>query len=81
MDALLMKTWDDGEAAMVRQLLESYRIPCRLDSDVPHTVLPITVDGLGEIRILVPASRLQDAEAILAEHRREGLRVVEGGRE
>ena len=81
MDALLMKTWDDGEAAMVRQLLESYDIPCRLASDVPHTVWPISVDGLGEIRILVPASRVEEAGAILAEHRRQGLHVVDGGAE
>ena len=69
---LLLKVWDDGEAAMIRQLLDSYGIPCQVVSDVPHTVLPISVDGLGEVRILVPPSRLEEARAILADHRRQG---------
>jgi hypothetical protein len=76
-----MSTWSDGEAEMVRQLLEGYGIPCQVVSDVPHTVLPISVDGLGEVRILVPADRLEEARRLLAEHRREGLSIVDGGRE
>ena len=77
---LLVRTWSDGEAAMVRQILASYGIPCQVVSDVPHTVLPLTVDGLGEIRILVPARRLRDARELLAEHLREGFEIVDGGK-
>jgi len=76
---LLVRTWNDGEAMMVRQLLETYGIPCQVVSDVPHSVLPLTVDGLGEIRILVPAVRLREARARLAEHRRKGLELIDGG--
>lgn len=76
-----MRTWNDGEAAMVRQILASYGIPCQVVSDVPHTVLPLTVDGLGEIRILVPAERLDESRELLAEHRRQGLELVDGGAE
>jgi len=76
---LVMTTWNDGEAAMVRQILESFGIPTQVVSDVPHTVLPISVDGLGEVRILVPADRLREARELLAEHRREGLEMVDGG--
>jgi len=75
---LLVRTWNDGEAAMVRQILASYGIPCQVVSDVPHTVLPLTVDGLGEIRILVSAERLDEARELLAEHRRQGLEIVDG---
>ena len=78
---LLVRTWNDGEAAMVRQILASYGIPCQVVSDVPHSVLPFTLDGLGEVRILVPAGRLDEARELLAEHRREGLEIVDGGRE
>ena len=78
---LLVRTWNDGEAAMVRQILASYGIPCQVVSDVPHTVLPFTVDGLGEVRILVPAERLDEARELLAEHRRQGLELVDGDRE
>ena len=70
---LLLSTWNDGEAAMIRQLLESYGIPVQTVSDVPHSVYPITVDGLGEVRILVPGNRLAEARALLDEHRRHGL--------
>ena len=69
---LLLTTWDDGEAAMLRQLLEAAGIPCQVVSDVPHSVYPITVDGLGEVRILVPARRLDEARAVIDDHRRQG---------
>jgi len=75
---LLVRTWSDGEALLVRQLLGSYGIPCQVVSDVPHTVLPLSVDGLGEIRILVPASRLTEARTLLADHLRQGLEIVAG---
>jgi hypothetical protein len=65
---------------MVRQLLASYGIPCQVVSDVPHSVLPLTVDGLGEIRILVPASRFEEARSLLADHLRKGLEVLDGGK-
>ena len=80
-DKLLVRTWSDVEAATVRQILNSHGIPCQVVSDVPHTVLPFTVDGLGEIRILVPAQQLQEARELLAEHLRQGLEVVDGGKQ
>ena len=76
---LLVRTWSDGEALLVRQLLGSYGIPCQVVSDVPHAVLPLSVDGLGEIRILVPASRLEAARSLLADHLRNGLEIVHDG--
>ena len=74
---LLMSTWDDGEAAMIRQILESHGIPTQVVSQVPHSVWPITVDGLGEVRILVPAGKLDEAREVLAEHRRHGIEADE----
>lgn len=79
--ALLMKTWSDGEAEVVRHLLETYGIRCQVTSDVTHAVLPLSVDGLGEIRILVASADLEEAEDVLAEHRRQGLELVDGGRD
>jgi hypothetical protein len=78
--ALLMRTWDDGEAVIVRQLLAAHGIPCQVVSDVPHAVLPIRIDGLGEVRILVAMVRLAEARTVLAEHRRVGFRALRGGR-
>jgi hypothetical protein len=75
---LLLTTWSDGEAALVTQLLEQEGIPCQVVSDVSHALFPLTVDGLGEVRILVPASRHDEAAALIAEHRRRGFELVDG---
>jgi hypothetical protein len=77
---VLMRVWDNGEAILIRQLLESYGIPCRTASGIPHTVWPIAIDGLGETRIMVPAELADEAQCLLAEHRRQGLRLIRGGR-
>ena len=78
---LVVRTWSDGEALLVRQLLETYGIPCQVVSDVPHSLLPLSVDGLGEIRILVPATRVDEARSLLAEHLRQGLEILGGGKD
>jgi hypothetical protein len=74
--AVLLQLWDDGEAEVVHRLLETYGIPCQVVSSLSHRLFPLSVDGLGEIRILVPKDRLHEAEAIVAEHRRQGLEVL-----
>jgi hypothetical protein len=42
-------------------------------------VLPISVDGLGEVRILVSANRLDESKRLIAEHLRQGLELLDGG--
>jgi hypothetical protein len=76
----LLRLWDDGEAELVRRLLDSYSIPCRISSQITHSIWPLTVDGLGEIKILVAADQLEDARQILAEHRRQGMEMLPGGK-
>lgn len=78
---LLMKTWSDGEAEVVRHLLATYGIECQVVSDVPHMLFPLSVDGLGEIRILIAPEDREEAENVLAEHRRQGMELVSGGLE
>ena len=74
-----MTTWNDQEAEMVRQILDAEGIPCQVTSDVPHTVLPIMVDGLGEVRILVAENHLERAKALIAEYRRRGIVAADDG--
>jgi hypothetical protein len=74
---LLMRTWSPGEAEMVRQLLLGYGIPCQVVAAVSQRLWPT---GFSEARILVPAGRRAEARGLLAEHRREGLDVLPGGR-
>jgi len=69
----------DSEASVIKSLLESYGIPCHAASEIPHSLYPLTVDGLGEIRVYVPAPLAHEALRILSEHRRvhPHLRLIE----
>ena len=72
-------TWMDSEATVIKSLLESYEIPCHYSSEIPHALYPLTVDGLGEIKIYVPSTLADEARRILSEHRRmyAHLRLIE----
>ena len=69
---VIFQTWNDSEAELVRGLLESYGIPCQLSSQITHAVVPLTVDGLGEIRLSVPSEAAEEARLILEKHRTAG---------
>ena len=73
---IIFRTWDDTEAELIRGLLESYGIPCSVISDITHAVVPLTVDGLGEIRLSVPEEAAEEAEGILSEHQKTGPVLV-----
>ncbi len=45
--------WNDAEAEIVIGLLRAHEIEARANSEIPHTILPLTTDGLGEIHVLV----------------------------
>ncbi|NLE77021.1 MAG: hypothetical protein GX605_09780, partial [Chloroflexi bacterium] len=51
----------------VRAKLESAGIPATLSYSSGSTVFAVTVDGLGEVRVLVPASLAQEAMEFLQE--------------
>lgn len=72
---VIFRTHSDIEASIVRSLLESHGILSILSSDVPHSILPLTVDGLGEVRISVRADAAEDAQRVIESHRTE----VSGG--
>ncbi len=69
--------WNDQEAAIVISVLEAYGIEARANSEVPHSVLPLTADGLGRVEVLVDGKRLQEAKNVLAE-REAAARVGDG---
>jgi hypothetical protein len=58
----------DKEAFVIRGLLESEGIWCSLGSDIPHTVLPINVDGLGTVRIFVSEKDAERAVQLISGH-------------
>ena len=66
---MIARLTNDGEAKVIRSLLETYGIPSTLTYDVPNLVYP---NNVGEIRLSVPAAMQDEALRILAAHRRTG---------
>lgn len=71
---VVFRTHSDIEASIVRGLLDAHGISATLSSDVPHAVFPLTVDGLGEVRIAVSASDADAASHLIADYRQEDRR-------
>jgi hypothetical protein len=59
---------NDSEALVVKSLLESQGIPVITRSPLVQSVHPITVDGVGIVRILVRAEDAGRARDILNEN-------------
>ena len=53
------------EAQVIKTKLESAGIPVLLDYESAGVILGITVDGLGEVRVMVPEAMAQEAEDLL----------------
>ncbi len=53
------------EAQVIKGLLESYNIPCFLKSNAAPSVHPFTVDGMGEVRIMVLESLAPQARELI----------------
>ena len=57
---------NDEEALVIKGLLESQGIHCILRSRVVHAVHPFSMNGLGEVRILVADMDAPDAKSLLS---------------
>ena len=68
---VIFRTHSDIEAQIVRGLLESHGVMSIVSSDVSHSIFPLSVDGLGEVRIAVHASEAEEAQRIIEAHRTE----------
>jgi ribonuclease-3 len=66
---VIFRTHSDIEASIVRGLLETHGIPSMVSSDVPHSLFPLTVDGLGEVRISVNEEDADEARRVIESHR------------
>ena len=62
---VVFRTQSDIEANVVKGLLETHGIPSLLASDVPHTVFPLTVNGLGEVRVSVRRDQAEEAGRLI----------------
>ena len=66
---VIFRTHSDIEASIVRGLLEAHGVPSVASSDVPHSIFPLTVNGLGEVRISVHQENAEEARQIIESHR------------
>jgi len=55
----------DLEAQVIKSLLENYGIPCLLKSHAAHSVHMLTVDGMGEVKVMVWESMAKEAKQLL----------------
>jgi len=55
------------EAHVIKAKLESAGIPALLDYESAGVILGLTVDGLGEVRVMVPEALAQEAEELLSQ--------------
>jgi ribonuclease-3 len=68
---VVFRTSSGIEAGIVRSLLEAHGIMSVVSSDVPQSIFPLSVDGLGNIRLAVHPSDSEEAERIIESHRTE----------
>lgn len=61
----IYSTWNEQKAGMIKELLRDYDIECYLSSHITHSVYPIPVDGLGEIRVMVPIDEEEESREIV----------------
>jgi ribonuclease-3 len=68
---VIFRTHSDVEASIVRALLEANGVPSVVASDVPHSIFPLTVSGLGEVRLSVRDGDAEEARRVIDSHRTE----------
>ncbi len=59
------------EAKIVRSLLDAHGIMSVTSSDLPQSIFPLSVEGLGEVRLAVHADEAEEARRIIDSHRTE----------
>ena len=68
---VIFRTHSDIEAQIVRGLLETHGVMSVISSDVPHSIFPLSVDGLSAVRISVHPDEAGEALRIIEAHRTE----------
>jgi ribonuclease-3 len=66
---VVFRAQSDIEASVVRGLLAAHGVPSVAASDVPHSVFPLAVSALGEVRISVNEEDAETARRLIESHR------------
>jgi hypothetical protein len=59
----------EAEALIIKSLLESNDIPCLLKSNAAPSVHVFTVDGMGEVKVMVSESKAEEARSLIGEQK------------
>ncbi len=65
-DVTIFRTWEEPIADMAIDFLKTEGIIAVKVSDVPRSIFPTTMDGIGEIEIRVPEEDVEKAIEIIA---------------
>ena len=68
---VIFRTRSDVEASIVRGLLEANGVQSLASTSMTHSVFPLTVNELGEVRVAVHAEEADEARRIIDSHRTE----------
>ena len=68
---VIFRSHSDIEAQIVRGLLETHGVMSVVSSDTPHSIFPLSVDGVSAVRIAVHADDADEAQRIIEAHRTE----------
>src|SRR5580693_8285262 len=68
---VIFRTASDIEAQVVRGLLETHGIMSVVSAGVLHSIFPLSVDGLSEVRIAVHPQDAAEAQRVIESHRTE----------
>ena len=63
----LISVWGQSEAEVIKALLESHGISSIFRGRILHSIYPFSMDGLGEVKILVLEEDYEAAKSILDE--------------
>ena len=61
----IYRSASEMEALVIKSLLESYDIPCLLKSNAAPSVHMFTIDGMGEVRVMVVNSMAERARKLI----------------
>jgi hypothetical protein len=59
------------EAQVIKSLLESFDIPCFLKSNAAPSVHVLTMDGMGEVKVMVLASLAKKARELIVSSKKD----------
>ena len=68
---VIFRTHSDIEAQIVRGLLETHGVMSVVSADVLHSIFPLSLDGITEVRVAVHPDEVEEARRIIESHRIE----------